>query len=136
MPPGIHQAEWLEVVARFGTTSHRRWLLEGLHWALRELVAAGCGIAYLDGSFVTDKAVPHDYDLCWEPDGVDLARLDPAFSDLAPPRAMQHVKYRGDLLPNYVESNSSMPFLDFFQVDKNTCGQKGIIVLDPRKVGP
>jgi hypothetical protein len=134
LPPGIHWAEWEEVVVRFGTTRRRRWLLEGLQAALRELGQVGCTVAYLDGSFVTEKVRPGDYDLCWEIEGVDLSKIDAIFRDLKPPRAAQHAKYRGDLLPNVRERSRGMPFVDFFQRDKETDGFKGIIALDPRRV--
>jgi hypothetical protein len=118
----------------FGTTPRRLWLLEGLRSALAELARVGCGAAYLDGSFVTDKAVPGDYDLCWDTVGVDLDGIDPVFWDLVPPRAAQKAKYRGDLLPNVIERSSGMPFLDFFQIDRNTGNAKGIVALDPGRV--
>ena len=133
LPSGVHRATWDEVMQRFGTTPHRRWLLAGLAAALAELRRAGCRTAWLDGSFVTAKARPGDYDLVWDHSDVsdaNLSRLDSVFFDLAPPRAAQQVKYRGDLLPNVVEGSSAMPFLDFFQVDKDTGRQRGIVRLD------
>lgn len=104
--------------------------------ALLELARAGCRAAYVDGSFVTGKAIPGDYDLCWEIDHVDLQLLDPIFRDIAPPRAAQKAKYLGDLLPNVVERGSGMLFVDFFQNNLNSGGKKGIAALDPRKVLP
>ncbi len=46
LPPGIHWASWSELAERFGTTEHRRTLLEGLKEALSSLRAAGCRRAY------------------------------------------------------------------------------------------
>lgn len=134
LPTGVHPADWSEVEARFGTNARRRWLLDGLHDALRELRRVSCPAAFLDGSFVTDKAVPGDFDLCWDHTTVDLALIDPVFLDVAPPRAAQQAKYRGDLLPNVSESSSGKLFVDFFQIDKATGKPKGIIVLDPGSV--
>jgi hypothetical protein len=82
LPPGVHLASWPELVARFGTNPRRKQLLEGLETALDVLRAAGCTRVYLDGSFVTQKTLPGDYDLAWEPVDVDVAllrRLDPVF---------------------------------------------------------
>lgn len=93
-----------------------------------------CPAAFLDGSFVTDKPVPGDYDLCWDHTTVDLAVIDPIFLDVLPPRAAQQAKYRGDLLPNVIEGNSGRLFVDFFQLDKVTGKPKGIIALDPGSV--
>lgn len=134
LPPGIHTADWDEVVDRFGFSPRRVWLLDGLRSALLELARVGCEQVYLDGSFVTSKAVPGDYDLCWELTNVRLQELDPVFFDLAAPRARQRAKYRGDLLPNIVEGSSGMPFVDFFQVEKDSGGTKGILVIDPRRI--
>src|SRR5689334_20527946 len=53
LPPGVHDAAWSELVARFGSTPHRLMLLAGLKAALDELRTAGCPRAYIDGSFVT-----------------------------------------------------------------------------------
>lgn len=134
LPAGIHPADWPEVEGRFGMNAWRAWLLAGLREALRELARVGCPAAYLDGSFVTEKPSPGDYDLCWEHSTVDLSLIDPIFLDVAPPRAAQRAKYRGDLLPNVQEAGSRMLFVDFFQIDKASGAPKGIIALDPGKV--
>lgn len=134
LPAGIHPADWAEVEARFGTNDHRRWLLAGLRDALIELNRVNCRVAYLDGSFVTDKELPGDYDLCWDHSTVDLELIDPVFLDVLPPRTEQREKYRGDLLPNVTEGRSNSLFVEFFQVDKATGGPKGILILDPGSV--
>lgn len=134
LPAGVHPAEWSEVVARFGTNQRRRWLLGRLLEALRELRRVGCREAFIDGSFVTDKLLPRDYDLCWDYTTVDLALIDPIFFDLSAPRAAQQVKYRGDLFPNVLEGGSRKLFVDFYQVDKLTGNPKGIVLIDPRSV--
>jgi hypothetical protein len=134
LPEGIHVASWDEIVGLFGKTDHRRDLLAGLADLLVNLRDAGCRLAYLDGSFVTDKEVPNDYDLCWEMDAVDLTKLDSIVLDVAPPRAAQHARYRGDILPNVVEANSGAPFVDFFQQNKITGGIKGIVAIRVEEV--
>lgn len=40
--------------------------MRGLKAALENLSGADCRTAYVDGSFVTHKAIPNDYDVCWE----------------------------------------------------------------------
>lgn len=134
LPPGIHAADWSEVETRFGTNPRRRWLLDGLHEALAELRRVKCPAAFLDGSFVTDKPLPDDYDLCWDHTSVDLTLIDPVFLDVAHPRVTQQAKYRGDLLPNVIEASSGRLFVDFFQIDKATGKPKGIVALDPGSV--
>ena len=64
LPPGVHAANWGEIVERFGTTAKRSDLLEGLRAALGSLKAAGCRRVYLNGSFVTQKIQPSDFDGC------------------------------------------------------------------------
>jgi hypothetical protein len=133
LPAGIHEATWDVIVAMLGFNERRRWLIEGLYRALLSLRDAGCERVYLDGSFVTDKDLPGDYDVCWDlPNPLDQARFDPVLLDIDFPRAGQHIKYRGDILPNVTEGNSGKPFVDFFQVDKVSGGAKGIISIDLR----
>jgi hypothetical protein len=134
LPPGIHMATWDEIVARFGDSTHREELLGGLRAALEDLRAAGCELVYLDGSFVTDKEVPNDFDLCWEMAGVNVALLKPVLRDVSPPRAAQQARYRGDILPNVTERSSGAPFVDFFQRDKVTGGTKGIIAINLKEL--
>src|SRR5688572_23485582 len=77
LPEGIHDATVDEIVNAFGGTAHRDRLIRGLLAALRELKAAGCRKAYVDGSFVTAKKIPEDFDGCWDTAGVDPTKLDP-----------------------------------------------------------
>jgi hypothetical protein len=98
------------------------------------LRAAGCQQAYLDGSFVTVKEAPGDYDLCWDMDGVDLGKLDAVILNVTPPRAEQHARYRGDILPNVLENSSGAPFVDFFRRNKVTGGRKGVVVINTKEV--
>ena len=58
--------------------------MAGLRAALIDLRNAGCRIAYIDGSFVTDKEFPGDYDGCWDMTGVDLEAIDPVLYEFTP----------------------------------------------------
>ena len=129
MPPGIHAATWREIVEFFGWNQRRRELLAGLKLALSDLASAGCRRAWVDGSFVTEKSAPGDFDLCWDPAGVRISQLHPALLDVSPPRALQKARYQGDVLPNVFEKNSGQPFLDFFQQDSLTGAARGIVVV-------
>jgi hypothetical protein len=133
LPPGIHDGDWREVVDRFGYNTQRQWLLQGLRRALLVLHAAGCTTVYLDGSFVTSKDAPRDYDLCWSAAGVDPVRLDPVLLTFADGRRAMKAKYLGDLFPaDGAELRSGKPFVDFFQIDKDTGAAKGIVLIDLR----
>lgn len=124
-------ATWTEFTTRFGRTSHRRKLITGLRAALINLRQAGCLIAYVDGSFVTDKTHPSDFDACWDAQGVDPTKLDPVLLSFQNGRAAQKAKYRGELfLTNLAADRTGRTFLDFFQVDKGTGLPKGIVALE------
>ena len=64
LPAGIHEASWEEFSERFGTTPHRRQLLAGLRTAAELLGSFGSRHLWVDGSFVTAKENPADYDAC------------------------------------------------------------------------
>ncbi len=99
LPSGIHQATWDEIVERYATNERRGQQVDGLRSAIESLRAAGCSRVYLDGSFVTDKMVPGDFDACWEGRGVDPDLLDPVLLDFSHRRAAQKAKYGGRTLP-------------------------------------
>ena len=130
LPPGIHEATWEEVVARYGTTSQRLALLSGLKRALDTLRAAGCQRAYLDGSFVTAKARPGDFDGCWEAHGVDPDLLDPVLLDFTYRRTAQKSAYGGEMfLAHGLADPFGTRFLEFFQHDAEGA-PKGIIAIN------
>ena len=130
LPKGVHWASEGEIRIRFGTNTHRSRLLGGLDRACRALAFAGCRSLFLDGSFVTAKDIPDDYDVCWDMVGVTLARLDPVLQDFDNLRAAQKVKYFGEFVPAQFLSAPlplGRPFFEFFQTDKLTGDPKGII---------
>lgn len=133
LPPGIHWADWQEFCERFGTTRHRQRLLTGLKAALDALHQASCRTAYIDGSFVTAKEVPGDFDACWDIAGVDPTLLDPILLTFDPGRATQKAKYLGELFPSsFVADSKGSTFIEFFRINKDTGLRKGIVALDLR----
>ncbi len=128
LPEGEHTADWAEVVDRFGWNPRRRQLLDGLAEAVELLGVAGCRRVWLNGSFVTDKEEPGDFDACWDTDGVDVDALDPALLDLSNRRAAMKARFGGELFPNVVEVGSGLSFAEFFQNERDT-GRKGIVVI-------
>jgi Family of unknown function (DUF6932) len=131
LPAGIHHTTRDELTARLGHTSHRRELLAGLRRALDSLGHAGCRRVYVDGSFVTAKETPADFDACWEVSIVDPMLLDPTLLDFSNARQAQEAKLGGELFPAEVPAKpGGMRFLEYFQHDKDTGASKGILSLD------
>jgi len=131
LPPGIHNATWEEIAVRFGGTPWRDRLLRGLRQALASLKAAGCGVAYIDGSFVTHRSAPGDFDACWDEVGVDPDALDPVLLDFKNKRAAQKARFGGELFPStWSADRAGNSFVQFFQIDKATGDQKGIVAID------
>jgi hypothetical protein len=131
LPPGIHDATWDDIVARFGSSAWRRELLAGLQEALENLRDAGCRRVYVDGSFVTANEAPGDFDACWETAGVDVGLLDPVLLEFANARTAQKERFRGELFPaEAIAAPDGTRFLEYFQRDKLTGEPKGIVALD------
>lgn len=134
LPPGVHEATWGELTLRFGTSDRRRALLAGLRVALRALARAGCSRFFLDGSFVTSKPEPGDWDGCWDAEGVDGRRLDPLLSGWPEHRAAQKERFGGDIFPAFWDADGlGTTFLAFFQSGRDGA-ERGIILIDPRDV--
>lgn len=130
LPPGEHAATWQDMFDRFGQTPWRLKLLAGMLQALRLLKTAGCMRVYIDGSFVTAKEAPSDFDACWSAEGVDFDQVDERLLTFDRGRATQKAAFLGEL---FIADGNADPqgtlFLDFFQTDRE--GQrKGIVVID------
>lgn len=128
LPPGIHQTTWDEFEKRFGHNYYRKRLIRGMKGALSSLKKAGCETVYIDGSFVTNKNRPKDYDGCWDPTGVNFDSLDPVLKDFRPGRTAQKIKFFGELFISSKHSEKGT-MLDFFQNDRD-CDPKGIVAID------
>jgi hypothetical protein len=132
LPPGIHSASLADVETAFATTPHRRELFAGLVEAAEKLAVAGCQFLYLDGSYVTGKPCPGDYDACWDPTGINPALLDPVFLDFSNKRQNQKIKFKGEFFPFGAAASPGKSFIDFFQTDRYTGLRKGIVLIDLR----
>lgn len=127
LPFGIHNATLKEVEECFATNNKRKQLFRGLVKACESLKAAGCSTIYLDGSYVTDKDFPSDYDVCWNPINVDEKKLDPVFLDFSNGRKKQKSKYGGEFFIASSIADGSHRFIQYFQTDKDTGLEKGVI---------
>jgi hypothetical protein len=135
LPHGVHPSSWSLFVKRFGVTQHRRRLISGMKRALDSLKLAGCLQAYIDGSFVTEKERPGDFDACWDPTGVNGALLDPRLLRFDNQRMAQKIVFYGELFPSHWPANpAGQRFLEFFQTDKNSGAPKGIVLLNVQEL--
>ncbi len=103
--------------------------------ASKRLPARACTRVWLNGSFVTAKDEPDDFDAVWSVDGVDRELLGatlPELLDLSDHRAAQKLRFGGEFFPNIVEGGSGKRFAAFFQTDRDGIA-KGIVVIDPTK---
>ena len=129
LPPGLHKACWTEVASRFGTNSHRSRLVSGLLAALQNLAGAGCRSVLVDGSFISEKELPQDYDGAWEPAGVDPDRIGPVLLDFKNGRAAMKSKYLGELFPASFTAAPGVLYREFFTKDRNGIS-KGVVHID------
>src|SRR5207245_1450155 len=127
LPRGVHDATLQEIEERFSSSEARQSLFDGFVAGAKALHAAGCRTVYLNGSFVTDKPKPGDYDACWDPQDVDANKLDPVLLDFSDRRKRQKEKFGGEFFPASANADGSRLFVDFFQIDKHTGNAKGIL---------
>jgi len=130
LPPGIHNASMQEIQLRFAITEHRQRLFRGFRDGVTALCLAGCRKIYLDGSYITEKDIPNDYDACWDLSGVDAKKLDPIFLDFSNRRKRQKERFCGEFFPASLRMNEGKPFSEFFQTDRHTGKSKGIISVE------
>lgn len=136
LPPGVYDCTWPQFATRFGWNDWRRRLLRGLKSALDALKIAGCPRVFIDGSFVTAKDEPGDFDACWDLAGVDPKKLDPVLLTFDKGRIAQKIKFGGELFPAQweAEKRSGKTFIEFFQTVKDTGERKGIVTIDLKRL--
>lgn len=130
---GISDFSIEEAKTEYCINQKRSKLFSGLELAAGHLRDCGCKTIYLDGSFVTTKEFPNDFDACWDETGVNLARLyslHPVFFEFRNGREDQKRIYGGELFPSKFSAvaNPVVWYINFFQRDKEG-NPKGIIAL-------
>lgn len=125
---GPYEVSWQQFELHFGYNDKRKKLLQGLRDALEHLKEAGCRRVFIDGSFITFRKHPADWDACWLIDNVDFEKLDPLIIDESFHHEKRKRRYLGDLFlhsPRLPGGN----WVRRFQIDKNG-NKKGILVID------
>ena len=128
LPEGVHLMELTDFERLFAWNSRRRFLYSGLHRAISALRFASCRAIIVDGSFVTAKDDPGDWDAAFDPVGVIASRLDPILLKHDDGRRAMRAKYLGDMFPWTAVASSATGSLyrQFFQKDRDG-NPKGIV---------
>ncbi|MGE7609635.1 DUF6932 family protein [Peribacillus frigoritolerans] len=129
LPPGIHVTTWDEFKTRYGVNHKRKLQLNGLERAIEEFVKSGCTNIYVDGSFVTNKKNPGDFDALYELEEVNDQIIDEVLLDASyAGREKQKKYYEGEFFPAYAKAHpNGTIYLDYFQRNKKDNKPKGII---------
>lgn len=127
--PGVHIMTIDEFESVFGFNEHRKKLIIGLKKGIEDLRNCGCRAIYIDGSFVSTKENPADFDACWETTDVDLKKLEnhcPILIDFSDERKNQKLNYLGEFFPANAFASPFDIYLNFFQLDRDY-KPKGIV---------
>lgn len=132
LPEGVHEMDWEAFYDAFGFSPKRKRLLEGMKNAITQLKRCGCAAIYIDGSFVTTKLEPNDYDACWDGNLNSVCSkmkdFEPVFLDIEYPRQTQKDKYGGEFLYKFdIYDSKGTSYYDFFQKIKFSNRKKGIV---------
>lgn len=134
LPPGIHVTTWEEFEQRYSLNLTRKTQLKGMKKAIEEFKKAGCSKIYIDGSFVTWKKHPGDFDALYDLDEVERHAIhdiliDPSFEG----REKQKEYYEGEFFPTSEKADPyGTKYLEFFQKKKKSRNPKGIIKIELR----
>lgn len=130
LPPGIYEASFEEVKDRFGFSRKRQTLLQGMVVLLNQCRLLRCDVLYLDGSFVTAKLSPADYDACWDTTCEDREGVlnKAADSLLNSDSETQKDYFGGEIYPAFSRAPllPQLTICEYFQTTKEG-GKKGII---------
>lgn len=134
LKPGIHFMTWEEFYSNFSFSPRRRVLLDGLYKALEIFKKCECSTLYINGSFVSEKLEPNDYDACWEGEfdkvSKNILKIEPVFFDFVNKRKNQKLKYKGEIFPAEFSADSKgTTYLDFFQEIRFSKEKKGIVAI-------
>ena len=106
--------------------------MRGLRMAMEQLKAGGCRTIYINGSFVTIKPDPGDFDACWDSEDVDYDYLRKNAPRLLNhlDRSAQKSKYKGEIFrSDQPVGDYDLTSIEFFQRDRQL-NPKGIIAID------
>lgn len=119
LPTGIHNCDLKEVAEKFVYNKRRDDIWNKFKFFINQVIKVPeISVAYVDGSFVTDKAVPSDVDLILEfATASDLANVKVRLPDLMNRREVK-ANHKVDLLFRLETEPPAADFLEFFQLLK------------------
>ena len=105
-------------------------LFNGFCLGISSLAAAGCSKIYLNGSYTATKSQPRDLRACREVTDVAAINVDSTLFNIENERALQKQKYGGEFFILFPIRQTAQVLLDFFQTDRYTGKQKGILLIN------
>lgn len=130
LPPGIHTSTLTEVKEYFAYAPWRIRLFNGFCLGIGSLAAAGCSKIYLNGSYTAAKSQPRDLRACREVTDVVAINVDGTLFNIENERALQKQKFGGEFFILFPIRQKAQVLLDFFQTDRYTGKQKGILLIN------
>ena len=114
---GVYDASWDEFRIRYDVSFRRSAQLVGMKKFFMVLKDVNCKSVIIDGSFVTDKLIPGDYDGTWDTEGVDWSLL--LSSTWFQNKEQMQKEFQGELYAaDTTELDTNMLFGEFFQIDE------------------
>ena len=122
---------WEEFYNFFSFSPRRKELLIGLEKVLPFIKTIEATI-YIDGSFVTNKLEPGDWDACYDCHLEDIREkmieLEYRYGYPLSDRKKQKLLYKGELFhARWKADEHGTLFIDFFQQIRNSTDKKGIV---------
>lgn len=130
---GIYETTFEEMENKLGFSKKRQKLLAAMKNLISYCRCLQCDILHIDGSFVSNKIAPADYDACWDTTAAnrnDVLRVVEQ-SLLNSDSETQKEDFGGEIYPAFDKSpfNHGQTILEYFQTIKDSDERKGIIKL-------
>jgi hypothetical protein len=127
LPEGTYECTIEELKERFVTNFKRKLIFEGFLKLIDKLKGIHCKTIYVDGSYVTDKALPSDMDISFDYEEWDFAILMLG-ADFTSNQEYFKTTYKCNLYPsNLIISPDQQCFKEFLRNIKYSDNKKGIL---------
>ncbi len=133
LPEGIHQCTLEEAKERFATSEHRSALWHQLIQVIGIMRKHGlAGILFIDGSYVTDKAMPGDIEIVLDVRTESAEKIGKAAIFFAKCHDRLKTNFGIDWYPNYPGGNDFTVFFQYTRPTERTPSgtKKGILRIE------